>query len=624
MSFSITLLRLMIFSLALTSCAKNNSSDSQVKIQFDTTLFNQSSSDVASKTNVHASSDDGPNWGLADPTDLSQIDCWGVFVGGPESELQGSSCSNAAGKTIASFGVRAGFYPINDAGEVFVPAGENRQFYLAGMASSNGSCELGFDTNPDINFSNYSAPFILGQANVNLNRAQEVVPIALSNQFDSSNKVQSCDFIQDNGDGTTVAPNSLSLSHYETKRNIWVNDVSHVSPRTVTFTHSGVSSECSRDGGSSFSSCDTASSFIWNIGDENINHVIRVHHANGSSEEVTFKPLDWYPNLQFVSCTHTFSSSFLVNDSSFTSALGTANNVVCLDDATTINDNAGSGLILNTSNITLISKIGHSAQIINATGRSLQINGSTSNVKVVGIELRTNGSSTNNVQVDGSTQDIHFQDVHFISTASTAGYWNINVNGAGTNSNPIQFRNCFIDSQNFEDGLRANNSVVKAEKIHIKSNRIGIDIISNADVEVLDSLIQTTGSSASDNKSIQVNGPSSLFLDQSVIIDNSGAGLVLAAGGMSGDNATADINRSVFIRRNANATSTAAIVSPAAAGDRLLNSTHNQNLFCSEAVAVSFSDMTDNNHNGSSNWSNANQVSSSLCPQEFLDLLTGL
>jgi len=253
-----TLVITLIFSLSILGCSKKSNSHSTVKIQFDQSLYSGSVSDLE-KVSSATAADGTPTWGLADPTSLSQINCWGVFVGGPEDFLKGSQCTNSNDQVIAQFGPRAGFYPINESGEVFVPAGENRVFFLAGMASSTGDCEEGFGANPNINFSNYSAPFILGQAEANLVNAEETIPIQLVDSFSGTNRIKECDFLQP-GQGNSPTPLTLNVTYPETKRTTFVAD--NTLARTVNFSYTGDNVQCSEDGGTTFSSCTSSNQLV--------------------------------------------------------------------------------------------------------------------------------------------------------------------------------------------------------------------------------------------------------------------------------------------------------------------------------------------------------------------------
>ena len=127
-----------------TSCSKKTPTHSSVKIQFDSSKFGSA---LPSSSKISASAaGDLPVWGVPDPTSLSEVNCWGVFVGGPEESFKQNYCKNSAGNDVARFGPRAGFYAFDQSGEVIVPAGNNRKFWLAAMASSTGACPQDFGT----------------------------------------------------------------------------------------------------------------------------------------------------------------------------------------------------------------------------------------------------------------------------------------------------------------------------------------------------------------------------------------------------------------------------------------------------------------------------------------------
>lgn len=362
--YVLRLVTLIVACVLFSACSRKSADQSTLTIKFDKTLIAQGLQ-APPMAKVNATNTNGPNWGLNDPSRLAEIDCFGVFVGGPEATLQSSSCTNQRDEVVARFGPRAGFFPMNGKGQVVVPAGEKRRIYLVGMASADGTCDLGFDTNPDLRFSNYSNPFILGQTTKDLVKAEEVVEILLKEKFDSGNKINDCDFISPDGDDGTSP--GASVTFFETEREHWI-DTDQV-PRTVQFSHQGESVECSRDGGSSFGPCHTSSpedTFVWNVADYNSLHVIRVRHRDGEIEDFSFTPSHRFPGISFYNCDLNVTSM----DTAFTafsSRAATDNSTICFENGMSIQD-ASSTLTLG-SNVQILSYHGSSlgAELKNTT-----------------------------------------------------------------------------------------------------------------------------------------------------------------------------------------------------------------------------------------------------------------
>jgi hypothetical protein len=173
----------------------------------------------ARKTDVSASSS-GNSWGLADPVSASQFKCFAVFLGGPEAELSNSSCTLSNGSTI-KFGKFQGF--VAAGGSVSfdsIPSGANRQLFLMGLALQDGaSCET-VGAGAEVTQSQYSQPFMLGQAAVNLKAGDNDASINGTFAADTP-KVSDCNFFKGNGanapvyigkgeDGSLTIPNQAS------------------------------------------------------------------------------------------------------------------------------------------------------------------------------------------------------------------------------------------------------------------------------------------------------------------------------------------------------------------------------------------------------------------------------
>ncbi|HPI41075.1 MAG TPA: hypothetical protein PLJ21_09740, partial [Pseudobdellovibrionaceae bacterium] len=143
------------------------------------------------------------------PTNISQIDCYAVFVGGAESLMRTNSCEIGPTAGLASnkkifFGPHVGFIKAGGEISIEVPSGQ-RDIYLMGLKENPGSgaCKSFAGTNPDK--SNLSQPMIIGVNQVVLNPGTQVVEIMQS--LDSNQLLQSCTFMQSesggNGTGTT-------------------------------------------------------------------------------------------------------------------------------------------------------------------------------------------------------------------------------------------------------------------------------------------------------------------------------------------------------------------------------------------------------------------------------------
>lgn len=150
----------IVFVMVIQGCTRASDSDS-AKIQIQ--LPNESSVIVP---NVAMKSG-----GLSDPTTLDEINCYGVFVGGPDEELKGKTC--ALGTANESFESHSGGEMVFGDWMAAVPAGQilsmevkpgvDRVIYLVGMKTTDGGCvDFRKDGMPDE--TKASSAFLLGIA----------------------------------------------------------------------------------------------------------------------------------------------------------------------------------------------------------------------------------------------------------------------------------------------------------------------------------------------------------------------------------------------------------------------------------------------------------------------------
>ncbi|MBL7557905.1 MAG: hypothetical protein JNM24_18900 [Bdellovibrionaceae bacterium] len=160
MKNTFVLLTALVCVMVIQGCTRATNSDSS-KIQIQ--LPNESSvlvPKVAMKTG-----------GLSDPTTLDEINCYGVFVGGPDEELKGKTC--ALGTSNESFDNHSGGEMVFGDWTAAVPAGQilsmevkpgiDRVIYLVGMKTIEGGC-VDFRNNGMPDKAKMSSAFLLGIA----------------------------------------------------------------------------------------------------------------------------------------------------------------------------------------------------------------------------------------------------------------------------------------------------------------------------------------------------------------------------------------------------------------------------------------------------------------------------
>lgn len=111
------------------------------------------------------------NGGLVDPTTLDEINCYGVFVGGPDEDLKNKTC--ALGTSGESFDSHSGGEMIFGDWKAAIPSGQtlsmevkpgvDRVIYLIGMKTTEGGC-VDFRDNGMPDEAKMSSAFLLGIA----------------------------------------------------------------------------------------------------------------------------------------------------------------------------------------------------------------------------------------------------------------------------------------------------------------------------------------------------------------------------------------------------------------------------------------------------------------------------
>lgn len=148
--------------------------------------------------NVSAQSAGDWNTSL-NPSVITDVNCYAVFVGGPEPMMNSSSCSYSPTNEVKMrFGRFRGLIPGGGTVEIDVPSGPNRKIWLVGLKSQNGACtDFGMAAGPDKN--NLSEPHIIAETIRNLPPGP--VNVTLTQALDLNNKFDQCTMIGGDGGG---------------------------------------------------------------------------------------------------------------------------------------------------------------------------------------------------------------------------------------------------------------------------------------------------------------------------------------------------------------------------------------------------------------------------------------
>ncbi|MBK9038583.1 MAG: hypothetical protein IPL83_05360 [Bdellovibrionales bacterium] len=191
------------------SCTRKNSNMSKISLALPSykgksSGLSKTSSPLAKQTkstNAMASKmlnaqSEGGIWEVEDATDISEIACYAVFVGGPGLDYK--SCKNSEGIEVVRFGREAGIFKPGQNIELDVPSGNGRRIFLIGFKTDDTTtfehCHDIFGTQASPPKEHLSAPLIVGQATLDLAPGNAEVNIVAS--LSGSKKFEDCSFFK--------------------------------------------------------------------------------------------------------------------------------------------------------------------------------------------------------------------------------------------------------------------------------------------------------------------------------------------------------------------------------------------------------------------------------------------
>lgn len=148
---------------------------------------------------VSATAEDDPEWNTSlNPTAGSQLNCFAIFVGGPN--LTGNSCTVSDNSTVRriDFGPNLGFLPAGSLVRMDIPSGPDRVFHVVGLRASSASACASYN-NTEINSDELSEPFLIASQRANIPAGESTVEIV--GALDLNKKIQTCNFVNTGGGG---------------------------------------------------------------------------------------------------------------------------------------------------------------------------------------------------------------------------------------------------------------------------------------------------------------------------------------------------------------------------------------------------------------------------------------
>ncbi len=149
------------------------------KVENTTIRFKLPDAEVLHSVNGQTTgANDSADWNSnLNPTQASALNCYAVFVAGPEDFMQRNSCSNSqTGEEVMRFGPHGGFFPAGSEVAIDVPSGEIRKITLVGLVGQNGACR-NFRGTGEPDFQNLSYPIIVAETQVSLQPGVTIVPM---------------------------------------------------------------------------------------------------------------------------------------------------------------------------------------------------------------------------------------------------------------------------------------------------------------------------------------------------------------------------------------------------------------------------------------------------------------
>lgn len=161
---------------------------------------------------------------LSEPSSLAEINCYMVFISGPETDLQKNSCPTQGDTTkgIAprniNFGILLGGFAPSSEISFEVPSGNDRVIHLVGMRVIAPEICRDFKTFGFPGNQESSRPYILGSADRLLLEPTKTVEVPISISFSSANGVTNCtgpDVPQGGSGGDSGGNNNLPYLRFE-------------------------------------------------------------------------------------------------------------------------------------------------------------------------------------------------------------------------------------------------------------------------------------------------------------------------------------------------------------------------------------------------------------------------
>lgn len=159
------------------------SADDSSKLMISFPKSTSSSMNVAQSVSPMSTSDDDEDWNASlNPTAISQVNCYGVMVGGSEAGMSHNWVHNENDQVAFKFGPWIAAIPEGKQAVLEVPSGSSRTITILGWQATNSSCERFRVEDPDYepDFQSMSYPYVVGQVTTDLEPGDVELDIRIS------------------------------------------------------------------------------------------------------------------------------------------------------------------------------------------------------------------------------------------------------------------------------------------------------------------------------------------------------------------------------------------------------------------------------------------------------------
>jgi hypothetical protein len=206
------LLALTSLMMLVSACERNSGGKAKLSIQFPE-VTSSTKSEKVSASGVGGSSDDWANITPSGLTGATPINCFGVYISGPEDSFKKNSCGKKDFTTpMKTFGMWKGGVPAGASLSFDVDAGKDRVVGIFGFHATDMTACKDFTGNSEMDKSKLSMPYFIGESAPQVFAPGSSVNVPVTLAFNSDQSFEDCkgpDFGNNNGGGGGGSSSSI-------------------------------------------------------------------------------------------------------------------------------------------------------------------------------------------------------------------------------------------------------------------------------------------------------------------------------------------------------------------------------------------------------------------------------